>query len=248
MNTVAIVQARMSSTRLPGKVLLPLGGDTVLGCVVGRLRRARRLDSLAIGTSTDAADDAIVAAAHALGVVCHRGPLDDVLERFAMVARQCAADTVVRITADCPLIDPQVVDAMVERFDAAAAAGAPCDYVTNALQRTFPRGLDAEVLSRAALLRAAAEATQPLEREHVTPYLYRDGGGFRLCQHWAARDLSQHRWTLDTADDYRFLQRVFELLGDRWREAGYEEIAALLDRHPEVVGINRDVRQKQLGE
>jgi spore coat polysaccharide biosynthesis protein SpsF len=216
--------------------------------VVGRLRRAQRLDSIAVGTSTQPADDAIVAAAHALGIACHRGPLDDVLERFAMAARQCAAETVVRITADCPLIDPQVVDAMVVQFDDAAAADAPCDYLTNALQRTFPRGLDAEVFSRAALLRAATEATRPLEREHVTPYLYRDGGGFRVCHHRAARDLSQHRWTLDTADDYRFLQRLFELLGGCWREAGYEAIAALLDRHPEVMGINRDVRQKQLGE
>ena len=238
----------MSSTRLPGKVLLPLGGETVLGCVVGRLRRARRLDALVVATSTDDDDGAIVAAAAALGIACHRGPLDDVLERFALAARKCAADTVVRVTADCPLIDPQVVDAMILRFDAAAAAGTPCDYLSNALQRTFPRGLDAEVFSRSALLRAAAQATQRFEREHVTPYLYRDGGGFHVCHHLAARDLSFHRWTLDTVEDYRFLQRVFELLGSQWREAAYEEIAALLDRHPEVVEINRGVRQKHLGE
>jgi len=248
VTTVAIIQARMSSSRLPGKVLLPLGGDTVLGCVVGRLRRASRLDSLAIATSTDAPDAAIGEAARALGVACYRGPLDDVLERFAMAARQCGADTVVRITADCPLIDPQVVDAMVQQFDDAAAAGAPCDYLSNALARTFPRGLDAEVLSRDALLRAAAQATQPFEREHVTPYIYREAGGFRICHHRAARDLSSHRWTLDTPEDYRFLVRVYELLGSRWREAGYEEIAGLLDRHPEITQINRDVRQKQLGE
>jgi len=248
VTTVALIQARMSSTRLPGKVLLPLGGDTVLGCVVTRLRRARRLDSLVVATSTDQSDAAIEATARALGVACHRGPLDDVLERFAMAARQCGADTVVRITADCPLIDPQVVDAMVQQFGDAAAAGTACDYLSNALQRTFPRGLDAEVLSRDALLRAAAEATQPFEREHVTPYVYREGGGFRICHHRAPRDLSFHRWTLDTPEDYRFLVRLFELLGDRWAEAGYGQIAALLERHPEVVQINRDVRQKQLGE
>ena len=248
MTTVALIQARISSTRLPGKVLLPLGGQTVLGCVVGRLRRARRIDALIVVTSTDDDDGAIVAAAAALGVTCHRGPLDDVLERFALAARKCAADTVVRVTADCPLIDPQVVDAMILRFDAAAAGGTPCDYLSNALQRTFPRGLDVEVFSCSALLQAATQATQPFEREHVTPYLYRDGGGFNVCHHLAARDLSFHRWTLDTAEDYRFLQRVFELLGSRWREAGYEEIVTLLDRHPEVVEINRSVRQKQLGE
>ncbi len=248
MTTLALIQARMSSTRLPGKVLLPLGGDTVLGCVIGRLSRSRRLDSLAVATSTDAVDEPIGAWARAHGVACHRGPLDDVLERFAGAARQGAANTIVRITADCPLIDPQVVDAMLAQFDAAAAASAPCDYLSNALQRTFPRGLDAEVFSRAALLRAAAEAKQPFEREHVTPYLYRDGAGFRVCHHRAAHDLSHHRWTLDTTEDYRFLQRLFELLGERWRKAGYEEIVALLDRHPEVMKINRDVRQKQLGE
>lgn len=238
----------MSSSRLPGKVLLPLGGETVLGCVVGRLRQARRLDRLAIATSTDKTDDVIVATARALDVACHRGPLDDVLERFALAATHYMTDAVVRITADCPLIDPQVIDAMLMQFESAAGAGAPCDYLSNALQRTFPRGLDAEVVSRSALLRAASEATQPFEREHVMPYLYRAGTEFRICHHRAARDLSRHRWTLDTAEDYQFLKRVFDLLGDRWREAGYEEIAGLLERHPEVEQINRDVRQKQLGE
>lgn len=248
MTTVAIIQARTTSTRLPGKVLLPLGRTTVLACVVERLRRSNRLDSIVIATSSDPSDDAIAEAAGALGTRLCRGPLHDVLARFALAARQAGADTVVRITADCPLIDPEVVDAMLRQFDQASAAGSPCDYLSNALQRTFPRGLDAEVMASDVLLRAAAEATKPHEREHVTPYVYRTGSGFRLCHHVADRDLSFHRWTLDTQEDYRFFVSLFALLGDRWLEAGYEEIAALLDRHPEVVQINRDVRQKQLGE
>jgi spore coat polysaccharide biosynthesis protein SpsF len=248
VSAVAIVQARMSSSRLPGKVLLPLGGTVVLGCVIERLLRARRLDAIVIATSTDPSDMVIEEWARVLGVAACRGPLDDVLARYALAARQCGADTVVRITADCPLIDPQVVDAMLDEFTAATAAGTPCDYLSNSLQRTFPRGLDAEVMSREALLRAAAEATKPHEREHVTPYLYRDGGGFRLRHHRAARDRASHRWTLDTVEDYRFFVRLFELLGERWRQADHEEIAALLDRHPEVVAINRSVRQTQPGE
>ena len=248
MTTVALIQARMSSSRLPGKVLLPLGGETVLGCVVGRLRLARKLDAIAIATSTEASDTVVSDAARTLGVACYRGALNDVLGRFAIAAQQCGADTVVRITADCPLIDPQVVDAMVQQFDDAAAAGAPCDYVSNSLQRTFPRGLDAEVLRRDVLLHAAAQAKEPFEREHVTPYVYRPGGEFRICHHRAGRDLSFHRWTLDTPEDYRFLVLLFELLGSRWQQAGYEEVADLLAQHPEIMRINCDVQQKQLGE
>lgn len=243
MNTVAVVQARMSSSRLPGKVLLPLGGRTVLGCVVARLRRARRLDSIVIATSTDLTDLVIAEWARELGVRACRGPLDNVLARYALAAREAGADTVVRITADCPLVDPGVVDAMVEQF-----AAVPCDYLSNALQRTYPRGLDVEVMTREALLRAAAEATQPHEREHVTPYLYRDGGSVRLRHHLAPRNLSHHRWTLDTVQDYRFLVRLFGLLGDRWLPSGWDEVAGLLDRHPELAQINCDVRQKQPGE
>jgi spore coat polysaccharide biosynthesis protein SpsF len=243
VSTVAIVQARMSSSRLPGKVRLPLGGRTVLGCVIGRLRRARRLGGIVVATSTDATDTVIAEWARELGVGACRGPLNDVLARYALAARQCGADTVVRITSDCPLVDPQVVDDMVEQF-----AAAPCDYLSNALHRSFPRGLDAEVMSREALLRADVEATLPHEREHVTPYLYRDGSRLRIRHHLASRDLSQHRWTLDTVEDYRFFVRLFELLGDHWAQAGWEEIAGTLDAHPEVVRINRDVRQKQPGE
>jgi spore coat polysaccharide biosynthesis protein SpsF len=246
MTTVAIVQARMSSTRLPGKVLLPLGGGTVLGCVIARLRRARLLDKIVVATSTDPSDTVIEEWARALNVSACRGPLEDVLARYALAAKQYDADTVVRITADCPLIDPQVLDAMIQQFEMARHEGSPCDYLSNALQRTFPRGLDVEVMTRAALLRAEAEATLPYEREHVTPYLYRSGSGFHICHHCLANDMSIHRWTLDTVEDYRFLVRVFDMLEGRWQEVGFGEILSLLHRHSELVEINRHVRQKSV--
>lgn len=248
MRRVVLLQARMSSFRLPGKVLMSLGPVSVLGAVVARLRQVASIDDIVIATSAEPSDQPLVDEAARLGLRAYRGPLHDVLGRFAGAARQAEADVVVRITADCPLIDPHLVGRAVDEFCASLNSPAPCDYLSNALQRSFPRGLDTEVMTRAALLRADAEATEAFQREHVTPYLYAEGAPFRVCHLVAPRDLSTHRWTVDTPADFGFMCAIFALLGDRWKVAGYEEILALIERRPEVMSINREVRQKELHE
>jgi spore coat polysaccharide biosynthesis protein SpsF len=241
MKSVAIIQARMSSERLPGKVLLPLRGIPVLTHVIGRLRRAAMLDEVVVATSDRAGDDPVAALAAAENAAVYRGSLTDVLGRYAGAAAACGADVVVRVTADCPLICPEVVDAMMARY-ASAAKGKP-SIVSNARERTFPRGLDAEVFSRAALDMASRDAKEPHQREHVTPYIYEHPGMFPVVDHTQLRNDATARWTLDTAEDYRMLQAFFALLGDP-DGAGLADLLQIWDAHPELHAINGGVVQK----
>jgi len=247
LKTVAIIQARMGSTRLPRKVLRVLAGETVLGHVVHRAQAVARIDEVVVATTTAPADDAIVAEASRLGVRATRGSEDDVLDRYYQAAKVSGAERIVRITSDCPLLDPGVVDAMLAQFDALAAAGTPVDYLSNSVTRRFPRGLDAEIFGFDVLARAHAEAHAPAEREHVTPYFYRHPERFSIAQHAPERDLSQHRWTLDTEDDWRFLEAVFGHLGHQVGGFGTEDVLTLLERHPEIFRLNAHIEQKALG-
>ncbi len=242
MSTIAIVQARMGSTRLPGKVLERLGEDTMLGRVVRRLGRAALLDGVAVATTDQGDDDAVVREAAALGVRAFRGDAEDVLDRFHRATQALGADVVVRITADCPFIDPEIVDQVVRAFHEHQA-----DYASNILERTYPRGLDTEVFSRAALRRTWAEATEPFEREHVTPYFYRHPTRFRLYSLRAPGDYSPYRWTVDTAEDLTFARAVYEAFGgdDRF---SWMDVVRLLEARPELPRLNRDVPQKPLVE
>ena len=246
MNAVAIVQARMGSTRLPGKALLPLGGTTVLGCVVDRLRAGKELHDIVIATSIDPSDDAVVREAQRLDVRISRGPLSDVLGRYAEAMHAVDADPVVRITADCPLIDGTLIDTMLASYRLQ-----PCDYFSNTLERTFPRGLDTEIVAARALEVARTEADRPYEREHVTPFLYGHPERFALRSYVAAdgSNRSDLRWTLDTPDDYRFLQCVYEtVVHVRPRDVTTQSVLDALERDPALRGINATVRQKELGE
>ncbi|MFN2448651.1 MAG: cytidylyltransferase domain-containing protein [Candidatus Baltobacteraceae bacterium] len=246
MKAVAIIQARMGSTRLPGKVLKPLAKTTVLGCVVDRLKASRKLHAVVVATSSDREDDAVVHACKALGVAAVRGSAQDVLARLTHAARSSAADTVVRITADCPLIDGTLVDDMLAEFSIRS-----CDYLSNTLVRTYPRGLDAEIFTFEALARADREASRPYEREHVTPYLYQHPRLFRLHPYVdsSGADRSNMRWTLDTAQDYTFVQAVFAAIPFRSpRDVTTRGVLALLRAHPSIAQINAGVRQKHLGE
>jgi spore coat polysaccharide biosynthesis protein SpsF len=208
---VAVLQARMSSRRLPGKVLRPIRGRPILHLQIERLLRCRAIDRLVVATSINADDDAIVASCARLGVACRRGPLDDVLERFRLVAEAEAAEHVVRLTADCPLADWQVIDALVGLH-----LGGSYDYTTNTLPRTFPHGLDCEIMTRDALLQAASGASSVHDREHVTPFLYRADSGFRVGHLTCPLDLSFLRWTVDTLEDFRFVKGVYdELYGSK---------------------------------
>ena len=245
IKVVAVIQARMGSSRLPGKVMRELGGKPVLAHVIDRVGTCELIDEVVVATTTANADDVIAAESRRMGARVFRGPENDVLRRYADAARQARADVVVRVTSDCPLVDPTVLSGMLDQFLSAAAEGRGPDYLSNTLDRTFPRGLDAEIFRFAALERANAEATEPHQREHVTPYIWEHPQRFAIRQYKGEEDHSDLRWTLDTEADWRFLSAVFGLLGDSGAELTTAAVLQLLDRHPEVKSINMHVEQKQ---
>jgi spore coat polysaccharide biosynthesis protein SpsF len=206
---LAILQARMTSTRLPGKVMAPLLGQPMIARQIERLRRSRRIDELLVATSSEPSDDPLAEWCARAGVGLHRGDLHDVLGRFCgALRRHPDAATVLRLTADCPLTDWTVIDALVDRHLAEDA-----DYSSNVLtERTFQHGLDAEVIRPQALLAAEAEAADPYEREHVTPFLYRRPERFRLAELTRAPSLAHLRWTVDLPEDLAFVREVYERL------------------------------------
>jgi spore coat polysaccharide biosynthesis protein SpsF len=242
MRVVAIIQARTGSTRLPGKVLKDLGGVTMLGRVANRARRATTLHGVVVATSVEADDDAVVAECARLNVPTARGSESDVLERYYVAAMQHKADTVVRLTSDCPLIDPDIIDEIVGVF-----LGEQPDYATNTLERTYPRGQDVEVLSIEALARAWREASEPYQREHVTPYLYQNPGLFRLRSVTAADDTSMYRWTVDTEADLALVRAIYARLGNR-DTFGWRDVLGILASEPDLASLNSHVMQKELHE
>jgi len=209
MTTTAILQVRMSSTRMPGKVLAPLAGEPMLVRQLERIRRATTLDGVVVATSLDPSDDPIVdALTHAVPLIGEvpvvRGSLTDVLARFVTAMDAYPSDVVVRLTADCPLASPAVIDRVVSAFRAENA-----DYVSNTMSPTFPDGLDVEVV-RAGVLREVAEiATDRHEREHVTLGVYRRHDRYRVENVAGDRDLSDLRWTVDTPEDYAFVSDIY---------------------------------------
>ncbi len=233
----------MRSERLPGKVLKPILGRPLLSFELERLRRANTVDEMIVATSTGPADDAIEAFCRAENVVCFRGSEDDVLLRYREAAASRGADAVVRVTADCPLIDPEVVDRIVAFYRANAGK---YDYVSNVLTRTYPRGLDTEVFSRVALERVHREAEDPREREHVTLFLNSRPDRFRLGNVVGARDESAHRWTVDTPEDFEFVRRVLEKLYPADPGFGTADVLRLMEEDPALAEINRHVRQKTI--
>ncbi len=230
----------MGSTRLPGKVLMDLGGESALSRVVRRLGRARLLQQIVVATSVAPADDAIAAECERLQVPCFRGSEDDLLDRFYQTAQAWPSDALVRITADCPLIDPEVVDQAIEGFLKERA-----DYASNSIQRAYPRGMDTEVFTVAALERCWREARDPHQREHVTPFFYEHPERFRILSIAAARDYCQYRLTLDTADDLQLIRAVYASF-DNQDTMGWQEVVGLLERRPELAALNSHVVQKAL--
>lgn len=257
MKVVAIIQARMGSTRLPGKVLAEIGGRSMLRRVCGRAAQAARIDQVLVATTMESDDEAIVDECARLQVACFRGSTDDVLDRYHKAARAYRADAVVRITADCPLIDPQVIDLVV---DALKKRGQdPFSYVSNTLWRTWPRGLDTEVMTADALSRACREATEPYQRTHVTPYIYRHPESFRLLAvtlpsaghrnspQNGREDLGRWRWTVDLPEDLDFVRAVYRRLADD-ETFSWRDVQRLLAREPALAELNRHVRQRELVE
>lgn len=240
MRVVAIIQARMGSTRLPGKVLEPIGGRPMLAHVVERAMRIRGVDGAIVAIPDLAEDDVLAAAATELGTPVVRGPADDVLARYVMAldAAGPATDAIVRITADCPLLSPSVSGRVV-------AALADADYASNTLDRTYPRGLDTEAI-RADILRLAAhEARSAAEREHVTPFIWRRPERFRLGSVRDGVDRSHLRWTVDVPEDLEAVRAIHAELGPGPFDV--EAILELLDRRPDLATMNAGVEQKRIG-
>ena len=239
---VAIIQARMGSTRLPGKVLVDICGQTMLSRVVRRAGAAKLIDRVVVATTPHESDAPVVEECRRLDVPCFLGSADDVLDRYNRAAEAHGADVVVRITSDCPLIDPLESDRVVRAF-----LDSRPDYASNVLRRTYPRGLDTEVMSAATLAHAWLEAREHYERVHVTPYIYGHPETFRLLSVTGREDHSRHRWTVDTPADLKFVRGVYRLLARR-ATAGWRDVLSIVEQNPQLVEINQGVRHKDLVE
>jgi spore coat polysaccharide biosynthesis protein SpsF len=228
---VAIIQARMSSTRLPGKVMLEICGRPILSHVVQRVREARLVDKVVVATTVHGADDRVLEWCGKNGVQCFRGSLEDVLDRYCKAAVKHSAKTVVRITADCPMLDPRLVDEIIGML-----ANGGLDYAS--VGPTYPDGLDAEAFTVEALHRAHREARLKSEREHVTPYIWKNPHMFATRSIQSPIDLSGMRWTVDDQRDFDFVKAVCEGLGCVSEVFHMEDVLGFLKAHPETLGIN----------
>lgn len=234
---VAIIQARMSSTRLPSKVMKMVSGKTILGHVISRLGSARLIDTVTVATTTDRSDDVIAKWCGENNIPFHRGSLNDVLSRYYEAAKKFGAKTVVRITSDCPLIDPELVDRITEKFSEGGY-----DHVS--VGPTYPDGLDAEVLSFSSLEKAHREARLSSEREHVTPYIWKNPGTFRLGNIQCEKDLSRMRWTVDDERDLLLVTKIYEGLGTK-KLFHMKEVLEFLEKNPELLEINSSTKRNE---
>ena len=228
---LAILQARMSSTRLPGKVLRPLAGAPMVLRQIERTNRSRRIDRLVVATSDDRTDDVLTDVLEAKGVEVFRGPLEDVLGRYAgALQAKGPADHVVRMTADCPFIDWEVIDAVIE-----AHLAADVDYTANTWRRrSFPKGLDVDIVKAAVLAEAAAEASDPYEREHVLPFIYGHPERYRLQGFEQAGDEGEVRWTVDLPEDLEFASAVYDALYPQDPAFTTDAVRRLIAERPEL--------------
>jgi len=238
---VAIVQARMSSSRLPGKVLKEIAGKPMLVHVVERAQQARSIDQVIVATTIDPSDDPLEALCLENGFPCYRGSLHDVLDRYYQAARLYRADTIVRFTADCPLLDPDVVEKTIGGF-----LDSKVDFAANRLpppfKRTYPIGLDTEVCTFGALERAWKEATEKYEREHVMPYLYQVEGRFKILRVDYEKDHGHWRLTVDTQEDLDLVRAIFDHFGKQ--TFNWLDVIRYLEAHPEIAKINADIVHK----
>lgn len=240
MKVVAIVQARMGSTRLPNKVMKSVVGRPMIELLLTRLRRSKELKQIVVATSVDDRNKPLVWLVRSLGYACEQGSENDVLERYIQTARRHQADVVVRITGDCPLVDPELVDECVRRF-----READLDYFSNIAPPTYPDGLDIEVVTLAALERAAKESGKPYDHEHVTPYV-RESGLFRTAAMQNDIDLSMLRWTVDESADLEVITKIFEHfapeIGFGWRQ-----VLDLYNSHPQLFAANQQIIRNEGG-
>ena len=234
MKVVAIVQARMGSTRLPDKVMKPIGGVPMIELLLARLAKSEKIDQIVLATSTDDRNTPLVEHVESLGYTCVRGSETDVLQRYLFAARQVQADVVVRITGDCPLIDPHFVDQAIRDYQSKNI-----DYLSNTAPATYPDGLDTEVFSLQALERAGQESQDPFDHEHVTPYL-RKPGLFKTSELTYSEDLSGLRWTVDEPADFKVVSQVFAHFSPNIHFA-WTQVLALQRSQPELFAANHNI-------
>lgn len=243
MKVVCIMQARVGSSRLPAKVLKEIEGKTVLEHDVDRLKRVKNIDEIVIATTVQERDYQIVDEANRLGVKSFRGSEDDVLSRYYFAAKENNADVVIRVTSDCPLLDSEITDEIIKFY---LDNNSEYDYVSNTLDRTYPRGLDTEVFSFKALEKAFNEAKESFQREHVTPFIWDNNEAFSTCQFKDSEDNSNLRLTLDTEEDLELITEVYSELYDLNSNFGLKEVVELFKRRPELIDINKEIEQKKI--
>lgn len=264
-NIVAIIQGRMSSSRLPGKILADIAGQPMLTRVFTRTARAKTLNEVIFATTTDASDDPVAEYCDFAGIPCTRGSLYDVLDRYYQAASQAKADIVVRITADCPVIDPDLIDNVVKAVsDQSSVISGQFDFAANRLPppwtRTYPIGLDVEACTFKALKKAWKDAKEPQHREHVMPYFYESvklntdnrllstgisPRGFNIALLHHTTDFGDYRWTVDTPEDLEFMREVYSRFGDR-DDFTWKEVLDLVHNNPQLAQINANVQHKTL--
>lgn len=240
MKATAIVQARMGSTRLPGKILMDIQGKPVLRHVVDRAKTCAGVDRVIVATTHQPSDRPVVQFCEESGIDCFQGSEDDVLDRYFQAAKKFDAGTIVRITADCPLLDPAIADRLISLHFSQKA-----DYTSNTLHPTFPDGLDAEVFSFEILEKTWTLASLKSDREHVTPYIKNRPSDFQICELKNDTDLSAKRWTLDYPQDLDFIKILFSNLYPINPLFGMKEALAFLNAHPEVEQINRGIARNE---
>lgn len=230
---LAILQARVTSSRLPGKVLKPLLGAPMLLRQIERLQKAQKIDRLLVATSNEPADDLIEKLCEEHGIGCYRGSLNDVLDRFYQAARAFKPEHVVRLTADCPLADPVLIDDVIGFY-----LDGGFDYASNAIEPTFPDGLDVEIFRFSCLERVWRDATLPSQREHVTPFIHQQPLRFKIGHFKSPNDLSHLRWTVDESKDFELVTMVYEALYPKNPDFSTQDILNLLNRRPELANWN----------
>lgn len=241
MKIVAIIQARMRSTRLPGKVLLPILGRPMLELMIERLKRVKEIDEVVIATSTDPTCEEIEELAQRLNVKCFRGSEEDVLDRVVKACRWVKADLIVETTGDCPLIDPEVVSLVIKTF-----LSNKVDYCSNILERTYPRGLDTQVFPLSVLEEVATLTQDPVDREHVSIYIYTHPERYKLLNVKSSllEDPTQLRLTVDTPEDFQLIRKIYEYLYPKNSNFVLSDIFNLCRLHPELPKINYHIQQK----
>mgnify|MGYP000926538114 FL=1 len=242
MNKVVIVQARLGSTRLPSKVLKDLSGKPVLYHVLERIKKTKLVDNIVIATTDLDSDEPLIEYLRENKIDYYRGSSEDVLSRYYESALQYKADIIIRITSDCPLIDPIVIDEIIKIY----LENNNYDYVSNTLMRSFPRGLDVELFTFDALKKSFLKAEKKWEREHVTPYIYTNRDLFNVFNFTNKTDQSFFRWTLDTPEDYQLIKEIYDSLYNEGKIFTTEEVISLFRNRPELIDINKHIEQKKL--